>query len=275
MRGARELGREDLILSHFSLRHADFDARLEAASGAGFAGIGLFIAEYERLRAAGRSDAELCSALAAHGLVLAEIEVLTGWSASGESRARADAWLDTACHMAEVFGARHVQAIGPYEGAFDDAARAFARVCDRAADVGLRVALEFLPPTNIPDAGVALALVERAGRANGGLCLDTWHHFRGARDWDLLRKLPGERVVSIQLDDGTLAPEHPEFYADTTRNRRLFGAGEFDLPHFTRVLDEIGATGPRSLEVISSELEALPPREAARRIADSFRALGR
>jgi sugar phosphate isomerase/epimerase len=275
MRRARDLGRNDLILSHFSLRRADFDARLAAAAAAGFAGIGLFIGEYERLREAGRTDAELCSALEAHGLVLAEIEVLSGWSASGASRTRADAWLDTACHMAEVFSARHVQAIGPYEGTFDDAACAFARVCDRAADVGLHVALEFLPPTNIPDAGVALALVERAGRANSGLCLDTWHHFRGARDWELLRKVPGERVVSIQLDDGMLAAEDPDFYADTTRNRRLFGAGEFDLPRFLGMLDEIGAAGPRSLEVISSALELLAPREAARRIAESFRALTR
>ena len=35
---------------------------------------------------------------------------------------------------------------------------AFARACDTAAEVGLRVALEFLPPNNIPDAGVALDL---------------------------------------------------------------------------------------------------------------------
>ncbi len=275
MTRARDFGRNDWILSHFSLRRARFDERVAAAAESGFAGIGLFIGEYERLRASGRTDRELRAALDAQGLALAEIEVLTGWSGSGEARARADACLETACHMAEVFGARHLQAIGPYEGSLDDAARDFARVCDRAAEVGLRVALEFLPPTNICDAGVALALVERAGRANGGLCLDTWHHFRGACDWELLRTIPGERVVSIQLDDGTLEPEQTDYYADTTRNRRLFGAGEFDLPRFLRLLDEIGATGPRSLEVISSELESLPPRDAARRIAASVRALAR
>jgi len=55
---ARSLGRADWILSYFSLRGASFEDRLEAARAAGFAGVGLLIPEYQRLRSEGRSDAE-------------------------------------------------------------------------------------------------------------------------------------------------------------------------------------------------------------------------
>ena len=39
----------ELVLSHYSIRHAPFRDRVQAAASAGFSGIGLKIAEYERL----------------------------------------------------------------------------------------------------------------------------------------------------------------------------------------------------------------------------------
>jgi sugar phosphate isomerase/epimerase len=272
-RSARELGRDDWILSHFSLMGADFDSRLQAAAGAGFSAVGLLIPEYRKLLREGRSDADLVAALDRQGLVLAEVEALLGWAATGEARARAERHLEVACHMAEVFGSRHLQVIGPYEGSLDDCARAFGEVCDRAAESGLQVAIEFLPPNNIPDAGVALDIVERADRSNGGLCVDIWHHFRGARDDGLLRAIPGDRVVSIQLSDGTMAAANPNYIEDCMQHRVPTGQGEFDVAHFLGILDEIGATAPRSFEVISTELAALDPAEAARRIAEGARTL--
>ena len=172
---------------------------------------------------------------------------------------------------AEFFGSRHLHITGPFAGTVSDAARAFARVCDRAAEVGLLVAIEFLPPNNIPDAGVALDIAERAGRPNGGVCIDAWHHFRGARRDALLRRLPVERIISIQLSDGTVVPREADYIQDCLHNRMPLGEGEFDLLPFLALLDEIGAQAPRSFEVISTELEALPHREAAERIATAAR----
>ena len=269
----RALGPDDLILSHFSLRKADFDARVEAAAAAGFAGIGLLIQEYQRLRDEGRSDAELRAVLDRHGIALAEIEVVAPCAERGLGGERTDESVDVACHMAGVFGSRHLQCMGPYEGSLDDAGRAFARVCDRAAEVGLLVALECMPFNNISDAGVALEIVERAGRPNGGLCLDIWHHVRGASDERLLRAVPGERIVSVQLSDGTLAPEETDYIRDTLTNRRPLGAGDFDVQGFLQILRDAGADVPFSIEVMSRELAQLPPREAARILAESARKL--
>ena len=49
---------DELVLSHFSIRHADFADRVQAAAAAGYVGIGLYLIEYERLRAAGHAGVE-------------------------------------------------------------------------------------------------------------------------------------------------------------------------------------------------------------------------
>ena len=59
---------------------------------AGFAGIGLFALEYERLRdEEGRSAKDIGQQLEDHGLVLAEIETVHGWSSSGGAELRSAA----------------------------------------------------------------------------------------------------------------------------------------------------------------------------------------
>ena len=86
--GYADLGPDDLILSHFSLgRSRPFEERVRAAAEAGFAAMGLYIGEYQRLRADGARDADLRSVLDHYGMPLVEIEALRGWSATGAERA--------------------------------------------------------------------------------------------------------------------------------------------------------------------------------------------
>lgn len=273
MRSARELTASDWILSSMSLpMGTPFDERLDAAANAGFQGFGLLVFEYQALVASGRSPAELKEAVESRGLVLAEIEALMNWT--GVDHTAADAALETACEMADVFGARHFQAIGPYEGSIDDAGAAFARVCDRAAESDLRVAIEFFSSNNISDARVALEIVERANRPNGGICLDIWHHVRGANDESLLRAIPAERVVSVQLSDGAIEPVEANYMKDTMENRLAPGEGEFDIPRFLALLDEIGCRAPRSIEVLSKAYqESMSVAQIAERLAKGARGL--
>ena len=270
---ARDLGNEDLILSHFSLaRHGSFEARLEAAASAGFAGIGLFALEYQRLRdEEGVSARQIRTQLEALGLVLAEIEVVRGWASSGESAAQARYLEGLAFEMADEFGSRYLQAIGPYEGSVDEAATGFAGLCDRAAEHDLLVGIEFLPFTNIVTAADALAIVSAADCDNAGLCVDIWHHKRGANDEAMVAALPPEKVFAIQMSDGPLVPELDDYYQDCLDNRVPPGDGEFDVAGFIALLDGMGVDAPISLEVCSAELRAGPPAVAARLAADGMR----
>lgn len=272
-----------LILSYFSIGAGPMqdltggggltlEQRVSAAHGGGFDGIGLWAEDYKRAVATGVDPASMRATADAHGVAVSELEVLDGWARLAPPPGQA-AKEHVFYEMADVFGSRHLHVMGPYEGTLDDAAERFAGVCDRADEHGLLVSLEAMPFTNITDFAVALDIVERAGRANGGLCIDTWHHFRGADDLSLLRAVPVERVVSVQLNDGTRKPEVDDYVADTIANRRVPGDGEFDLRSIVDELARKGLRIPISVEVLSTQLATEDPERVARRLGDATRAL--
>ena len=272
----------DLVLAHGTLRNASIEERVGAASRAGFAGIGLAARGYARLRDEGWSDTALRSLLDDHGVVLAETEGLLGFSSSGTVRSGvlagrryADPEVERQVFaMADAFGVRHLNVGGAFEAALEpDAPEAFAALCDRAADHGLLVALEHLPCSNVPDVRTALDVVLAADRPNGGLCLDSWHVYRGDADEAPLADLPPDRVFVVQLDDGPAQPVHPDYLTDTLHHRELPGEGELPLTRFLSLLDGIGVRAPVSVEVLNDELDRLPPDVVAERAASTTRRL--
>lgn len=252
------------ILAHHTIPNAGFEERVRAGALAGYDGIGLNFVGYRQCRESGLTDDEMAAVLNAYDQRILEVEALRGWSASGEARARSDHLVEVAFHLADRFGVPYLQAIGPYEGTLDRAAAEFGLLCDRAADHAMVVGLEFLPwITNIGDLTTARRIVEAAGRSNGGVCIDAWHFIRGDIDWDALAEVPPELVRCVQIDDGTLVPEDPDYLRDCLTNRRIPGQGEFDLERLIRVLDGAGCAAPISVEVISRQLEGLSAIEVA------------
>ncbi len=271
---ARELAWPDLVWSHFSRpRFGDFDERVAAAAAAGYAGIGLYGPEYRRLREEeGRSAADIRSQLDDHGVSVAEIESVRGWSTGGGGPTQeCRDFEEVAYEMADELGCRYLQATGPYEGTVEEAAEGFGALCDRAAVHGLLVGIEFLPFTNIRTADEARQIVEATGRPNAGYCVDIWHHTWGANDESQLRSLPADRIYAIQMNDGTLWPALDDYKEDCMTTRVPPGEGEFDCVRFIRLLADMGVQAPISLEVCSPEMWAAPAVESARRAADGMR----
>ena len=124
--------------------------------------------------------------------------------------------------------------------------------------------------SNIPDAATAMQIVTR-GRVNGGICLDCWHHFRGADDDDMLRAIPAERIFAVQLDDWPRQRVDPDYYTDCTRYRDVPGEGEFDLIGFLGLLEEMGVRLPLSFEVMPTCCSAQPANSPP--LADTTRAV--
>ena len=173
-------------------------------------------------------------------------------------------------------GARSLNAVDVFGGAWslDEAATAFAGLCDRAAEHGLLVHLEFLPWSRIPDLATAWEVVRSADRPNGGLMLDAWHYFRSKPDGALLRSIPGASILGVQLCDAPAAPD-PEPLHATLHERLLPGDGELDLVSLLADLRATDTTAPIGVEVFSDVLHALDPEEAGRLAGASLREAAR
>ena len=276
------LGPRQLVLCSGTLhRHTPFAERLKVASAAGLDAISLWGRDYEHAEGEGFSPADIAAAIADHGLVVAEVDPAWWWTpgAEGFSLPRDLDPLDVFCfdekalfELAESVGARSVNAADVLGGTWtlEEGAQAFARLCDRAAEHGLLVHLEWLVWSRIPDLDTARRIVEMADRPNGGLTVDAWHCARAGVSAADLRALVGDRVLSIQLDDGPALPEADLVHA-TLHERLLPGEGDFDIAGYLSALRDIGARAPVGVEVFSDTLHRAGAAQAAQRAATATR----
>ena len=269
------LGSDDLVLHAGTLRKASVAEKCAAAVAGGFAAVTLYPEDVARARSEGLGLRDLRRLVADHGLVDADLDPLLRWLPDEVIPPGIPAATEPEFYaIAEAVGARSLNLAQGFGSSvdLDRAAEALAGVCDRAREHGLLVTLEYLPWSGIPDAKTALAIVERSGRANATLMLDTWHTFRGPTDDAQLRALPGARIGSVQLNDAPATPAE-NLVAETMAARLLPGEGAIPLPRWLRILDAIGSRAPIGVEVFSRELDALPPVEVGRRCGAAARAV--
>src|SRR5205085_1508585 len=138
------------------------------------------------------SPAELGRVLRGSGLEIV-LDPVMNWYGG---RPRADSRFarfsaDEALRMAEALQVASITVIGQAtsELAPEEIAAPFGAFCDRAADLGARVHLEFIPMTAIRDLATAWVVVQGADRPNGGVLFDTWHFFRGDPDFAVLERV--------------------------------------------------------------------------------------
>jgi sugar phosphate isomerase/epimerase len=173
-------------------------------------------------------------------------------------------------------GARHLLT----QGADPDRSRvidAFGRLCDLAAGYGLTADIEF--PTWIEVGGLAAAaeLVRGAGRANGGVLIDTLHLQRSGGTAADIAALPPSWFRYVQFCDALAAiPRTLEGLLHTAREARLApGEGELDLAGVLRALPPgipLSLEVPNAAEVaaVGWERHALRVRQATDRLLASL-----
>jgi sugar phosphate isomerase/epimerase len=239
-------------------RRYPFLQRLVDARDAGADGIGIFFAEWELLLADGMTVDRLGVLLDEHGLTLAELD-LVNLGAHGAYAERSRRFERFAWELAERFEVRYLQAIGPAVAGdravenppgFDQLVEEYAALCDRAAEVGLVVGVEYVPYTTIKTLDDALALTRAAGRPNGGVCVDVWHHRRGGSPADLSSTgVAAADVVAVQINDGPIRPDLDDYKVDCLVSRLAPGDGEFEVAELVGQLLAIGVNVPWSIEV--------------------------
>jgi sugar phosphate isomerase/epimerase len=278
------LGVGDTVLCSGTLRAGtSFRERIAAAQAGDFTGLSLWGRDYQVARDEGLSDSDIRLLLADHGLAVAELDPAWWWL-PGAAEIRIPPEHDgerifafgerELFAVAEAVGARSLNAVDVFGGpwSLEEAAEAFAGLCDRAAGHGLLVHLEFLPWSRIPDLATAWRVVREADRPNGGLMLDAWHYFRSTPDGALLRSIPGASVLGVQLCDAPAVAEANPLHA-TLHERLLPGDGELALPTLLADLRATGTSAPLGVEVFSDALHTLPPEEAGRLAGLALRTL--
>ncbi|MFM0340571.1 sugar phosphate isomerase/epimerase family protein [Paraburkholderia fungorum] len=153
------------------------------------------------------------------------------------------AMLETAAEL----GARYVLVAGndPDEARTADN---FAKLCERAAPLGLTPSIEPMPWTDAKNITQGARIVKAAGRANAGLIVDPIHFDRAGSTIDELRALPREYFRYLQFCDAPAErPKDLQTLLYQARAERLMpGQGGLDLAGILCALpDDI----PISIEV--------------------------
>jgi sugar phosphate isomerase/epimerase len=270
---------QDVGLCCGSLAGADFRTLVEAAAAAGFGTISLWPSHFQDALAAGLSEGEMRRVLEDNGLVISELDPFCAWLpievAPDDIAAHFFAYDEfDFFRVADALGARSLNVIQAGGEALprSQVVEALASLCERARAHGLVVSVEFLPWSPIANLGQALELVAATGQADCGVNIDTWHHFRSGGTVEALARLEPGRVAAVQLND-VAAEAWDDVLQETAQGRLLPGRGASDTRAVLQALWEAGIRVPLNVEVFSSELQQLSPRQAAFEIAESMHAL--
>jgi sugar phosphate isomerase/epimerase len=149
-------------------------------------------------------------------------------------------------------------------------ADALGDVARRAAALELRISVEFIPDSGLPDLPFAQSVIESCGGENVGLLLDVFHLDRSGGTVDDVRCLPRGAIAGIQLSDRTRSA--PGTAHVPLGGRLLPGEGELPLREVVEAALENSPDATVDIEVLNDELRNLPPDDTAARLSTAARA---
>jgi sugar phosphate isomerase/epimerase len=265
----------DVSLADLTISDASPVALIEAAASAGFGAVGVRVRTATRapLRHPIAGDAQalrdIRAACASTGVRVFDAEAFVL-----QRDVEADEYAPYV-ELAAMLGATHLSCIGDQFSSTsqpmhdEQRVERFAALCDLAARHGLHVGVEFMLYREIHTLGEALALVERAGRANAGVIVDALHLARSGGDPADLAGVPAHRIAYAQLCDAPAAsPALADLPREARSDRRYVGEGDLPLAALVRALPE--AT-PLAVETPVAADARATPRERA--IASAQKAL--
>lgn len=257
--------RPPLILCSGSLGDAPLDEKFRAAAAAGFDWVSVYGHEYHAAVAAGIDPAALRREL---GLQVAEVDGVVTSLRSSEA-------FDEALAIARALDARSITIVetGEYDPADEasvvEAAATFGACCDLAAHDDILVHLEPFSWSELGRTVDAAAIAERAGRTNGGVLLDYWHHVRGPDQGLLDPTIEVSTILGIQLAD-TLSVPWDDVRDECMTQRQLPGEGHADLAQRLASLAKRGPLPPIGIEVFGDRLAGHSLENAARLAFDAL-----
>lgn len=233
--------------------------RVEAASKAGWKGIGLVLSDLQATLEQ-NSLATIRQLFKDNDIKYFELEILLDWYLTGEDRKVSDYERSKMIELGAELGMCNLK-IGakPFENSpnsLENMAEEFSKLCKEVAQVNANVALEIMPFSRLATLEDGLKVVD-TGDSNGGLCLDIWHLARGNIDFEKISMVPAHLIKSVELNDAAEEIQG-DLFDDSTHHRKLCGQGSYDIPLFLNEIKKAGFNQPYyGVELISQEQRIL------------------
>jgi sugar phosphate isomerase/epimerase len=227
--------------------------QIGAAAAAGYDFIGLDLPSLIAHRDGGLHPTAIADALDQHGISCYELVPLS----ITDDRAVTEASVEEVRQLGPAVGARTVLAVA--RGPVTDALVDNTRLCgDALSELGISVAIEFLPSVEVNSIDRVLHLIDLAGVTGLRVMVDSWHFFAGPSTWGSLDDLPVEQLGFVQFSDA--APPVTDDVVHEYRQRRVMpGEGVHDLRRFADVIARKAPDVTVSVEVLSEAWRQRPP----------------
>ena len=250
----------------YTFRKANLVELAAAAASAGFDCVTLTTRVFDQ---SGGDSGDLRARVEEHGVRVTFVDGLAT-ALPGTDLPPGEATIDDCIHIAHTTGADAINVVHmtgrPMPLA--EMADAFGRACERAAREDIRLAIEFIPETGIPDFATAAAIVREAGHPTGSVLVDTWHLARGGGRLEDLTDDDIALVGAVQLSDRS--PDQDAQPYVPRKGRKIPGDGALPLTEFTARVRAAHPDLPIGVEVLSDEIDDLGLDAGARRLRASL-----
>jgi sugar phosphate isomerase/epimerase len=220
---------------------------LATIKAAGYDAVELRRVDFKRCFDAGQSNAQVLDLVRETGLKVSAVGVEYGWMfAKGDESQRLFSVFRQQCENAIALDCPlMMSALGAGEGSIEDAAASVRTAGHIAAELGLRVTLEYQfqhPIVNSLD--LLRDIIARAARPNVGLLLDAYHLQRGGLGAQGFGHVRDDEIFYVQYSDVPDAPPN----ATPPTDRLAPGRGVVDWTALLRLLADKGYRGYLSYE---------------------------
>lgn len=236
----------------------DLIALAESAARHGFPEIAVQPGQYFHAR----TDPDWRRRLGATGVRVGVVDALMGYLPGAPDPTRVPASLresysrsvEECLEAAVELGARTLNVahfLGRTDVTVDEMATAVAALGALAENRGVRVCLEFIPDTGLPDLETTLQVVERVDSPSVGVLFDTWHHARAGGTPDAVTPRAAARVIEVQIS-GRRPPPETETYVPMS-GRLAPGEGTAAVAEIVRRLHATSPDLVLGVEVFTTE----------------------
>ncbi|SDH25867.1 Sugar phosphate isomerase/epimerase [Paraburkholderia steynii] len=267
-----------------NVRRLSFAQQIEATVEAGFDTLTVTPLQYTQALAAGMSSADLLAMASDSGIRLTQLDPLARWSERWHPQNIDPAVfsigyfafaVEDFLRIARALRLESITAISiapPEVTSVEQLTEDFAKLCDRAADDGIRCDLEFIPlDWSIPDLDIAWKIVRDADKLNSGIAFDVWHFCRSGSSLETLRTIPGDKISYVQLCDGSeRVPAHRSLFQDCLEDRKLPGEGDFPVRDILGVLKDINGLNRVGPEIFSRTFDEMSAKDIGRACGQSL-----